>query len=157
MRKKYRLELEIGLDESDVQMAIQIARSHFRKTGPASTPVNWNRINGKWRRITAEEFIPDGEIEIMELIEANDLLDAAGIEVTSVSCVEVRPEKTILEESSDSKKPLAPVIRKRFDRSAFADAGFVGPMAVNYSRYGQKAESSGELAPLVLEKGFRPD
>jgi hypothetical protein len=103
MRKKYRLELEIGLDESDVQRAIQIARSHFRRTGPASTPVNWNRINGKWRRITAEEFIPDGEIAIMELIDANDLLDAAGIEVTSVSCVEVRPEKTILDVSSDSK------------------------------------------------------
>jgi hypothetical protein len=103
MRKKYRLELEIGLDESDVQRAIQIARSHFRKAGPASTPVNWNRINGKWRRITAEEFIPDGEIAIMELIDANDLLDAAGIEVTSVSCVEVKPEKTVLDESSDSK------------------------------------------------------
>jgi hypothetical protein len=103
MRKTYRLELEVGLDESDVQRAIQIARSHFRKAGPASTPVNWNRINGKWRRITAEEFIPDGEIAIMELIDTNDLLDAAGIEVTSVSCVEVRPEKTILDESSNSE------------------------------------------------------
>jgi hypothetical protein len=40
--------------------------------------VDWNRKGGKWKRITAEEFIPDAEIAIMELIDANDLLDEAG-------------------------------------------------------------------------------
>ena len=103
MRKTYRLELEVDLDESNVQSAIQIARSQFRKAGPASTPVNWSRMGGKWRRITAEEFIPDEGIAIMEIIDTNDLLDAAGIEVTSVSCVEVKPEKTVLRESSNSE------------------------------------------------------
>jgi hypothetical protein len=103
MRKTYRLELEVDLEEFDFQKAIEIARNHFRKAGPASTPVNWKRMGGKWRRITAEELIPDEEIAIMELIDTNDLLDAAGFEATSVSCVEVRLEKMILGESSDSE------------------------------------------------------
>jgi len=38
------------------------------------------------------EFIPDAVTAIMELIDANDLLDEAGIEVTSVSCAVGRPE-----------------------------------------------------------------
>jgi hypothetical protein len=35
------------------------------------------------------------------LVDANDLLDAAGIEVTSISCVEVRPETTVLGKPSN--------------------------------------------------------
>ena len=103
MRKCYRLVLEINLDEAGEVNAIRVARSHFRRTEPASTPVNWNRIAGKWRKITAEEWMPDAEIAIMELIDANDLLDEAGIEVTSVSCGEVKPEKTRVRNRADYK------------------------------------------------------
>src|SRR5437868_10852621 len=78
MKKTYRLVLEIVLEQSDEQKAIRIARGHYRKGGAASTPVDWNRKGGKWKRITAEEFIPDAEIAIMELSDANDLLDEAG-------------------------------------------------------------------------------
>lgn len=90
MRKKYTLVLEVDLEDTDEQNAIQVARSHYRQAGPGSTPVNWNARIWKWRRITAEEFIPDVEVAIMELIDANALLDEAGIEVTSVSCGEVK-------------------------------------------------------------------
>jgi hypothetical protein len=103
MKKSYRLVLEINLDDADEANAILLARSHFRRTGPASAPVNWNRIAGKWRKITAEDWIPDAEKAIMELIDANDLLDEAGIEVTSVSCGEIKPEKTRVRDRTDSK------------------------------------------------------
>jgi hypothetical protein len=108
MKKSYRLILEVDLDEAEEPNAVRVARRHFRRTGPASTPVNWNRIAGKWRRITAREWIPEAEIAIMELVDANDLLDAAGIEVTSISCVEVRPEKTVLGKplNSELKRPI---------------------------------------------------
>jgi len=103
MKKNYRLILEVNLDEADEKNVIRMARSHFRRTGPASAPVNWNRIGGKWRRVSAKEWIPDAEIAIMVLIDANDLLDEAGIEVTSVSCGEIRPGKTHFRHRIDSK------------------------------------------------------
>jgi hypothetical protein len=103
MKKSYRLILEVALDEADEQNAVRVARRHFRRKGPASTPVNWNRIGGKWRRVFAKEWIPDAEIAIMELIDANDLLEEAGIEVTSVSCGKVKPAKTPFRNRADSK------------------------------------------------------
>lgn len=96
MKKKYTLVLEVDLEEADEQNAIQVARSHYRQAGPGTTPVNWNARIWKWRRITAEEFIPDVEVAIMELIDANALLDDAGIEVTSVSCGKVKSRITRL-------------------------------------------------------------
>jgi len=117
MKKGYRLVLEVNLDKADEQNAVSVARRHFRRTGPASTPVKWGRMGGKWRRISANEWIPDAKLAIMELVDANDLLDEAGIEVTSVSCEEVKPAKTILRQSSDSelKGPIrreAPALRR---------------------------------------------
>lgn len=104
MKKTYRLVLEVSLNEADEQNAVRVARSHFRRTGPASTPVNWNRIGGKWRRMTAEEWIPDAQKAIIELIDANDLLDEAGIELTSVLCGEVKPERRGLRDRPASSK-----------------------------------------------------
>jgi hypothetical protein len=89
------LILEVDLDEADEGKAVRVARKHFRRTGPASRPVNWNRIGGKWRRVSAEEWIPDAEIAIMELIDANDLLDEAGIGVKCVSLKGQASENTL--------------------------------------------------------------
>ena len=102
MKRKYTLVLEVNLEETDEQNAIRVARSHYRQAGPGSTPVNWNARIWKWRRITAEEFIPDVEVAIMELIDTNALLDEAGIEVTSVSCGEVKSRRTLLADCSDA-------------------------------------------------------
>jgi len=103
MKKSYRFILEVDLDEAEEQNAVRVARRHFRRTGPASTPVNWNRVAGKWRRISAREWIQEAEIAIMELVDANDLLEEAGIEVTSVSCVEVKRVKTRVPNRAGSK------------------------------------------------------
>jgi len=103
MKKSYRLILEVDLDEAEEQNAVRVARRHFRQTGPATTPANWSRIAGRWRRISAREWIPEAEIAIMELVDANDLLDEAGIEVTSVSCAEVKRVKTRVLNRAGSK------------------------------------------------------
>lgn len=123
MKKSYMLILEVNLDEADEVKAIQVARSHFRRAGPASAPVDWNRIAGKWRKVTAEEWIPDSDIAIMELIDANDLLDEAGIEVTSVSCGEVKPQKARLRHRGDSKvEPTVAVERPSLKQRPFVNS-----------------------------------
>jgi len=121
MKKSYRLILEVDLDQADEQNAVMVARRHFRRAGPAGTPVNWNRIGGKWRRVSAREWIPNAEIAIMELIDANGLLDEAGIEVTTVSCGQVKPKKTRFGHRADSKEEY-PV---RMERPSLKQRAFV--------------------------------
>jgi len=83
MRKKIKLEVEVTLDENVEQRAIQIARKRYSEVGRARAPLDGE--GDRWRDVPAEEFIPDAEAAITELIGANDLLDEAGVEVTSVS------------------------------------------------------------------------
>jgi hypothetical protein len=86
MRKTIKLEVEVTLDEAAEQQATHVAREHYREVGPARVPLDDKA--DRWREVPAEEFIPDAETAILELIQANDLLDKAGVEVTAVSCPE---------------------------------------------------------------------
>ena len=95
MRKVYKLELEVTLEEAEERKAIQAARDHFLARGGARTPVDSK--GETWRDIPAEEACSDVVDAIMELIGDNAELEEAGIEVVSLSCVEpkskdVRPE-----------------------------------------------------------------
>src|SRR5437016_11637851 len=91
MTKTNKLEVEVTLDESVEQRAIQVARQHYREVGQATVPLNDK--GDRWRDVPAEEFIPDAEAAIMELIGANDLLEKAGAEVTAVSGLEPQREE----------------------------------------------------------------
>jgi hypothetical protein len=83
MKKTIKLEVEVTLDESAKQRAIQVARAHYSEMGQATAPLDDKPDH--WREVPPEEFIPDAEAAVMELIGANDLLEKAGVEVTAVS------------------------------------------------------------------------
>jgi hypothetical protein len=91
MAKTIKLEVEVTLDETGEQSAIQVAREHYGRVGKATEPLDDN--GGRWREIPADEFIPDAVAAIMELIGANNLLEEAGAEVTAVSSREPRQEE----------------------------------------------------------------
>ncbi len=95
MRKTYKLELEVTLDEVDEQKAIQVARDHYRATGGAKAPVD--NSGETWREISAEEAVPDAIEAIMELIGRDALSEQAGIEVVTVSCDEPKLGESSLE------------------------------------------------------------
>ncbi len=94
MRKTYRLVLEVGLEQCDEQKAIQIARGHYRKAGPGRTPVDWNRMGGKWRRITAEECAvlnPAAEDELIEHNPAQGLGQFGKSEMATREATSLKP------------------------------------------------------------------
>ena len=68
--------------------------------GQATVPLNDK--GDRWRDVPAEEFIPDAEAAIMELIGANDVLETAGVEVTAVSGREPRLEELRTQESCEA-------------------------------------------------------
>ncbi len=95
MKRTYKLELEVALDEADEQKIIAAARDHYHATGHAQAPVG---ADGQtWRNISAEEAIPDAVEAIMELIGGDATLEEAGIEVVSISCNEPKSGDTFQE------------------------------------------------------------
>src|SRR5215831_18749615 len=99
MKRTIKLEVEVTLDESVEQQAIQVARKHYRKLGQAMARLDDK--GDRWREVPAEEFIPDAEAAIRELIGANDLLEKSGVEVTAVSGPEPQREELRSQEASE--------------------------------------------------------
>jgi hypothetical protein len=91
MRKTITLEVEVTFSESEEQRVIQAAREHYKEVGQARAPLDDE--GERWREVPAEEFIPEAETAILELIQANDLFDKAGVEVTAASCLESRRQE----------------------------------------------------------------
>jgi hypothetical protein len=98
MAKTIKLEVEVTLDETGEQRAIQVARAHYGRGAKATEPLDDK--NEWWREIPSEEFIPDAEAAIMELIGANVPLETAGAEVTAVSVREPSRQGSGLQETS---------------------------------------------------------
>ena len=91
MKKVYKLELEVTLEQAEEPKAIQSARNHYLASGGEKA-----RVDGKreaWRDIPAEEAVPDVVNAIMELIGGRAELEHAGIEVVSVSCAESKSKE----------------------------------------------------------------
>jgi hypothetical protein len=90
MRKTYKLELDVTLDEADERMAVQVAREHYRATGGAQVPLDDD--GERWREIPAEEFVADPLDAIMVLLHGDPLCDQAGIQVNTMPCTEAEIE-----------------------------------------------------------------
>ncbi len=86
MKNVYRVEIEVEVEDMDVQRAISVARCHYLEAGGAEEPIDGQ--SSHCRRIPAEEFVPNAVCAIVELINANTLLERAGIDVVEVSCHE---------------------------------------------------------------------
>ena len=99
MKKTYRLELEIALDEEDEQKAIDIVRRRYETSGGTSAPLD----DGTMRDVPAEEAVADAVDAIMELFQANDLLEEAGFEIKGISCGEPEPAQRESTEADPSE------------------------------------------------------
>jgi hypothetical protein len=88
MKKIFRVEIELEVEEIHQQSVILAARSSYREGGGAEEPVNDR--SDDCRCISAEEFIPDTIGALMELVLDNPVLHKAGINVVEASCHEVK-------------------------------------------------------------------
>jgi hypothetical protein len=94
MKRKFKVEFEVALSDSNVEEAIQSARNHYQRTGYASEPISEG--SRELRKIPPEEHIPDIVSAIMELTSDNSLLAKARIEVINVCCWEDAPADAVL-------------------------------------------------------------
>ena len=82
MTGKYRIEIELLLDERAAAKAIKLARDVYRQRGGARTVEN-----GVEREVSADEFIDGMEQALLELVEGNLLL--SGIEIGHENCTQL--------------------------------------------------------------------
>jgi len=119
MRKTITLEVEVTVDESVEQRAIQVARDHFGKVGGSRIPLD-HKVERR-REVSPEEFIPDTVSAMMELVAANDLLEEAGVEVTGVSVREGGRGETEPQVAGEVKLQEAPSLTSRSGEGTEAD------------------------------------
>ena len=82
MTGKYRIEIELLLDERAATKAIELARDVYRQRGGARTVEN-----SVEREVSADEFIDGMEQALLELVEGNLLL--SGIEIGHENCTQL--------------------------------------------------------------------
>jgi len=86
MSAKYRIEIELLLNEGAASKAIELARDVYLRRGGASTVEN-----GIAREVSQDEFIDSTEQALLELVEGN-LLRLTGIEIGHENCRLLLPE-----------------------------------------------------------------
>ena len=86
MSTKYRIEIELLLDEGAASKAIELARDVYLHRGGAKTVEN-----GITREVSRDEFIDSPEEALLELVEGN-LLRLPGIEIGHEDCRQLQSE-----------------------------------------------------------------
>jgi hypothetical protein len=81
MSAKYRIEIELLLDEAAASQAIGLARDVYLRRGGATTVEN-----GIAREVSQNEFIDSTEQALLELLEGS-LLRLPGIEIGHENCI----------------------------------------------------------------------
>jgi hypothetical protein len=87
MPSKFRLELDLVLDEAAERKAIESARQHHMRSGG----VTGLDDQGHPRLVPANEIVEGTEQALMELLEHNPLLSEAKVEIAGVSCRCIEP------------------------------------------------------------------
>ncbi len=83
MTGKYRIEIELMLDESTATQALALARDIYLQRGGART------VEGSIEReMSADEFVDDIEQALLELVEGN-LLRLPGIVISHENCTQL--------------------------------------------------------------------
>ena len=80
MSAKYRIEIELLLNDAAASKAIELARDVYLRRGGATTVEN-----GIAREVSHDEFIDSPEQALLELVEGN-LLRLPGIEIGHENC-----------------------------------------------------------------------
>ena len=79
---KFRLEMDVIIDQDSETAVIELARQHYRREGEVTAPGRHGRRN--W--VKAEKFIDGLDQALLELLERHPLLPEAGIEIERSSC-----------------------------------------------------------------------
>jgi hypothetical protein len=87
MPSKFRLKLDVILDDDAEAKVIESARRHYVRGGGVT------RLDhrGAAQLLPANDFIEGTEQALMELLECNPLLSEAKVEITGVSCRSMGP------------------------------------------------------------------
>jgi hypothetical protein len=105
MLLKFRLEMDVMIDQDAETALIELARQHYESEGGVTVPGR----RGRPTRVPAEKFIEGTDQALLELLEHQSLLREAGIEVERMSCrpIESLPEtaRTGVELSNASGRP----------------------------------------------------
>ena len=100
MTKKVKFEIELTMTEGAEQRVIEIARKRYSESGKTRTPVGGSR---GYRKAPPEKFIPNAVSALMEMIGSNELIEDAGVEVTSVSVCDL-PQKALSRREAEEAK-----------------------------------------------------
>jgi len=116
MKKLYSVEVEVSLDETDEQRAIQVARNHYQAIGGARKCADDD--DDELREVPPEEFIAEPIDAIVMLLHGDPLCSQAGIEVGCLTCSESELGDSCLR--TESTGPVTQGARgaKRTGRSA---------------------------------------
>jgi hypothetical protein len=86
MKKRYKVELELVLDEENEAKVIDAARRAYLESGEAVQVSDDG--DGSLREPSAEEFIDDALRAVMELVEINPFFKELGVEVDGIICTD---------------------------------------------------------------------
>ena len=82
MLLKFRLEMDVIIDQNSETAVIELARQQYRREGEVTAPGRHGRPN----RVKAEKFIDGIDQALLELLERHPLLPEVGIEIQRSSC-----------------------------------------------------------------------
>ena len=82
MLLKFRLEMDVVIDQNSETSVIELAREQYRREGEVTAPGRHGRPN----QVKAEKFIDGIDQALLELLERHPLLPEVGIEIERSSC-----------------------------------------------------------------------
>ena len=87
MLLKFRLEMDVIIDQDSETAVIELARQHYESEGGVTVPGRY----GKPTPVLAVEFIEGTDQALLELLGHQSLLQEAGVEVERLSCRPIQP------------------------------------------------------------------
>jgi len=82
MLLKFRLEMDVIIDQDSETAVIELARQHYRREGGVTS----RGRHGRPTRVPAEKFIEGLDQALLQLLEHHPSLPEAGVEIEHLSC-----------------------------------------------------------------------
>jgi hypothetical protein len=104
VRTTYRIEIDLVVEDTDESAILDAARRQYLSSSQA-----WAEENGRRVLISAEQFIPDIESALLELVDANFQLTVPNLEPLALRCIALSHGSPVGTGSGDEQqKPWAP-------------------------------------------------
>ncbi len=101
MPTNYRIEIELVVEDKDESAILDAAKRQY-----LSGPQAWAEENGRRVLISAEDFIPDIESALLELVDANFQSTVPNVEPLAFGCIAISHDSAVRTASDrESDKP----------------------------------------------------